>query len=1461
MKPEPVAGTPCPVRRENRPALGDGVTADFDRRFRTVLWTLAVSFVLAGTASAEPGDAGDETTPPIAVAQSAPVTPHRFDGNVRDLPAPRRWRPGDPVREIPRRAYPRPSQSKYDDNASHGPDPLLGLQRTVHVSESARAFDVPDRNFNGQGFSGVNPPDTVGDVGPNHYVQMINASGGATVRIYDKALPTPNVLADFTLDSLGSGSCSGGLGDPIVLYDRFADRWMLSEFSSSGNNLCMYVSQTDDPTGSYFAYQFTAPSFPDYPKYGVWPTDENGGSGSYIVTTNEAGLGVYAMDRGAMLAGTAATFQRFSIADLPGFAFNAVTPADLDGPEVPPVGAPAVIMRQRDSEPHGGPSAPDDVLEMWHFDVDWVVPSDSTLAQQPDIVVAEFDSALCGLTAFACFPQPGTGTTLDPLREVIMNRLQYFNFSDHESLVGNFVTDVDGNDLGGLRWFELRRVGGEASPWTLHQEGTYSPDTDSRFMAASAMDQSGNIGIAYNVTSTSTFPSLRYTGRQAEDPLGTMTQPETSIVAGSGSNSSNRYGDYSGMNLDPEDDCTFWFTGEYNASSSWSTRIASFRFDACGCELFPLPLSISGGVGGSNQVDLSWNDSELPDVIEYRVMRSRTPGGPYTVIDTVADSSPGSGNGAAYNYSDATVSGGIDYHYIVTASDGGACTSDPSNELSVTATGACILAPLFNGLETAATPNSSVCTLDLTWSAATPECAGPMSYAVYRSTTPGFDPGPVNLLTTVTTTAYSDFDQLVSGQEYFYIVRAIDDSNGVADANTAEVSAVPFGNLQSPIFTDDGGDTGAAQLTTSGPWSVDASGGNNGSGGYATGDYGNNTCADLVTPSITLGFGNTLSFWSSYSIESGWDKGEVQISIDGGGSWTRLEVGYPASSTQTSDACGLPAGDYFTGSGTAWTRYTADLSPWDGQTVMIRWLISSDSGSTGSGWNIDDIEIGSDAAACATASACEDNPFVDVTPDGSLTLCVGESVSFSAGLTAGNGPFEYQWTRDGLDIGGAAGPTYDANDVGSYLYNVDVRAQTCPDAVTDPQPTRVTWRDAPTFAGVQSASNAGADDCTIQVDWNAAASFCPGAVTYTVYRDTVSPVVPSPGTELASGLLTQGLTDTQGLVNAQIYHYLVRAIEPSTGKDDGNTMEASATPSGPNVVQAVYLEDFETADLAGWTVSTGPGPHTCGEWIADNAAFTKPGTGDGYHAVANSVCGSGAMTSTILESPVIDTAIPNLESLTLNVDLKFQYYAGGGNEDGSIQVWDGATWRVVWSDSNAYVNERLSFDVTAFANADFQVRFSYQNAALDAHFSVDNVELVSDAGNLCSTVTAGGPAPAPDGSSGTIPLRGENLADGIGDTLELTWDASCAAAGYNLIYGDLSGVATYLLSGSECGIGTTGTYTWTGVPAADLYFLIVGTDGVDTESSWGVATSGERNGAAASGECGVASKDLSGTCP
>ncbi len=204
----------------------------------------------------------------------------------------------------------------------------------------------------------------------------------------------------------------------------------------------------------------------------MWPD-------AYYISTNESLPAVYALGRGDMLTGGAATSQRFTAPALAGFSFQALTPSDIDGATVPPLGSPGYFIRHRDDESHnaGSNNATQDFLEIWEFDVDFATPGNSTFTGPTNIAVTEFDSALCGLTSFVCFPQPGTGTTLDPLREVVMWRSQYRNFGSHETIVGNFVTDVDDNDRGGIRWFELRRTGGA---WSLFQEGTYSPDTTNR---------------------------------------------------------------------------------------------------------------------------------------------------------------------------------------------------------------------------------------------------------------------------------------------------------------------------------------------------------------------------------------------------------------------------------------------------------------------------------------------------------------------------------------------------------------------------------------------------------------------------------------------------------------------------------------------------------------------------------------------------------------------------------------------------------------------------------------------------------------------------------------------------------------------------------------------------------------------------------------------------------------------
>lgn len=455
-----------------------------------------------------------------------------------------------------------------------GIDPLLGVQARVPTAVSA--FLTPTLNLDGIGYTAVNPPDTVGDVGLNHYIQMVNGNGGSVLNIYNKTgalLLGPVALAGW---GGGTGACASGWSDPIVLYDQQADRWLMSEFATVGNHLCVYISDDGNPvTASWYAYDFVTPGFPDYPKYAVWPD-------AYYVSTNE-NVAVYALDRENMLLGNVARpYQRFNAPFLSGFPFQALIPSDLDGATLPPAGSPNYFMRHRDDEVHnpGSNDTSQDFLEIWEFSVDFDTPTNSTFQHTQNIGVAEFDSDLCGLSSFECFPQPGSMTELlDPLREVIMWRLQYRNYDPVETLVANFVTDVDGTDHGGIRWFELHKTG--PSTWSLYQEGTLAPDSDNRWLGSAALDGSGNLALGYSVVSSSQYPAIRYAGRLVSDTLGTLPYLEGSIREGAAANGSERWGDYSAMTVDPVDDCTFWYTNLYNETSQWQTAVATFSFPEC----------------------------------------------------------------------------------------------------------------------------------------------------------------------------------------------------------------------------------------------------------------------------------------------------------------------------------------------------------------------------------------------------------------------------------------------------------------------------------------------------------------------------------------------------------------------------------------------------------------------------------------------------------------------------------------------------------------------------------------------------------------------------------------------------------------------------------------------------------------------------------------------------------------
>ena len=491
-----------------------------------------------------------------------------------------------------------------------GQDPALQTAAPLHGFE--RAVDI---SVNGIGNTGVNPPDPCLAVGPNHVIQMLNGGSGAYFRICNKSLGTIGAAQTYMDNFLSAIISYSGLGDPVVLYDALADRWLMTEFASGNNNLYVAVSQTADPTGAWYAYSYTATNFPDYPKYGVW-------NNCYVVTSNENSPAIYALPRANMLAGTAGTAVRFTVPSYATIGFQACTPVHFDGGVAPPAGAPAMFMRMADD---AWTSITTDVdrLEMWTINYNAATPASSTISGPTTMNTEAFDTGLCGYTAFACMNQPGTTTTLDPLREVLMNRVCYRNLSSafgYEAIVCSHVTDV-GSDRGGVRWYELHRTGGSANPWSIYQQGTWSPDANDRWMSGIAINQNGDVGLMYNISGTTggnVYPSVRYTGRYRTDPLGQMTMAETSIVAGAASNTNSRYGDYGSLNVDPADGLSFYGTAQYNPAGGWSTRMFKFSFPTISCTA-PTVSRTAVDNCGTGTFDLSVTIGANGDAANYDV--------------------------------------------------------------------------------------------------------------------------------------------------------------------------------------------------------------------------------------------------------------------------------------------------------------------------------------------------------------------------------------------------------------------------------------------------------------------------------------------------------------------------------------------------------------------------------------------------------------------------------------------------------------------------------------------------------------------------------------------------------------------------------------------------------------------------------------------------------------------------
>jgi hypothetical protein len=547
-----------------------------DAKYLALLRVFFVGVLLLS--SFMPASAQDVSAPRV----TAPVRPATSTTtNLRSAAAPARvWRPGDPV-EVRGDMAEQGQQQPATPPAPKGEDPLLGPSRAAPApAAGVGAPTIVTRvSFDGISATGVLPPDSVGAVGPNHYVQMVNSA----FVVYDKAgllLAGPSQINSLWRGFGGPCEAQNN-GDPIVRYDHLADRWLLSQFALSDHMQCIAISQGPNPvTSGWFLYAFPTvaqdgqPIAADYPKIGVWPD-------AYYMGTQRGfpngGLDVWAFEREHMLAGQPARQIAFAV----GAPSLFLMPSDLDG-QPPPAGTPNFFVRQVDGPRFGG----QDRVEVFAFSTNWANPTASTFERIASLPTAPFNSVLCSpdLIGF-CVPQPGTTQRLETLTVWPMWRAQYRNFGTYETLMFNHTVDATGNNLAGIRWYELRRQHPTAA-WAIQQQGTHAPDdTVHRWMGSIAMDVNGNVALGYSVSSPTVSPGIRAASRTASDPPGTLPR-ESLLQNGGGSQTFGipRWGNYSTMDVDPVQPGTFWYTSEYYASTSdagWKTRVIAFQVVPC----------------------------------------------------------------------------------------------------------------------------------------------------------------------------------------------------------------------------------------------------------------------------------------------------------------------------------------------------------------------------------------------------------------------------------------------------------------------------------------------------------------------------------------------------------------------------------------------------------------------------------------------------------------------------------------------------------------------------------------------------------------------------------------------------------------------------------------------------------------------------------------------------------------
>jgi len=886
------------------------------------------------------------------------VEPYVFNGDLRDLPQISSGAdliPQDiPLQPIPGQKEPAAPAYSVDSVAQSWqgegqmPDPIISFEGVM-----------------GSEAGGYAPPDTNGDVGLTHYVQTVNVGIG----MYDKATGTELVNIRFNDFFTGTGTlCDySNRGDPVSLYDPMAGRWLITDFGWVGSSApyfeCIAISQSEDPvSGGWYFYALVIVNphaLNDYPRFGVWPD-------AYYMSANmfsgDSGARVWALERAAMLVGDPMRSVSFRL----GSSYWSLLPANLRG-TLPPAGAPnyyASVVYPN-------------LFRIWEFHVDWVNLGNSTFTGPTTLTVADFEIS-------PDIPQLNTTQLLDSLTPRLMMQLQYRNLSDHEALWVNHTVGNQG--IAGVRWYEVRGPGG--TPY-LYQQGTFQVDDGHhRWMGSLAVDQDGNMAVGYSVSSENMYPSIRYAGRLADEPLGTLPQAETSLIEGTGAQLGvNRWGDYSAMSVDPVDDCTFWYTTEYYETSSsrnWQTRIGSFRFPSCGqpkgwitgevydfYTMAPIPgvsvvgesptttLTVETDASGRYTMTLPGDDYTLtagpflpgypdPTVVTGVVVTA----GLTTVQDIALLPQPNLVEGMVWV--DDDVPGGNDNGYPEPGESGLLLWESIENSGAVTATN--VTAHLI-----ARTPGVTVTIAN----AAYPDIG-------VGETMSNLTPFELTFASTALCGGGLDFDKEITTDQ------------GVYTIPLRLYLGIP--QPLAPLFGDDM-ESGSGNWSTGGTnnhWSITEEEAHSPTHAWSDspgGDYSDNTNAWLQSPLFDLSdkVGIELGFWHRYALESGYDFGYLEYSLNGGTDWELW--------------------DSYNGFQTAWTEEHLVASHLDEEAdAAFRYRLFSDGGVTDDGWYIDDVELYYQPFLCLYPALGPAMPVLVSPPDGTITTTHQLTLTWEAGV-------------------------------------------------------------------------------------------------------------------------------------------------------------------------------------------------------------------------------------------------------------------------------------------------------------------------------------------------------------------------------------------------------------------------------------------------------------------------------